>query len=324
MKRKSVRSFHPIRIMPAALLFGFALTSIAAGGGLEAVFREPRDMRLLLRAVQSELLPASGAVTQNVGSVFFEPLDEDSSRWLRQLRSSSSPDGFPVLVFEDAGSLDIVATNLESGSSATIDPDPDESPLWALEPLEAFDPDIRDRLAPYFEPSLVSVRFVLFSPAVAMVQESDANPVPAEDGADGVLPSNASDANAPPNVRDPSPARIDASGTPSTNAPTRVAVPVVRHLIFSPSAVDARLSLRTDVPRASSISVRETVSVPGLDVRGRAGVVRIDPGATLSLRTGSGGPCRTVCIPPGGTVAPPFAPTGTVSAAASPRQDSTP
>lgn len=325
MKQAFVCPFYSLRIVSATMFFGSALPLIATEGGLEAVFREPCDVRLLLRTVQSELLPASGAFTQDVGSVFFEPADGASSRWLQRLRSSSPPEGFPVLVFEDAETFDVVATNLESGASAVVDPDPDESPLWALEPLESFDPDVRDRLAPYFDPSLVSVRFVLVSPGVAPLPEPGPDDLASIDDMDSVRPTDERAVDAPDDVRGSFQGSVRASRPASTNAPTRVAVPVVRRLVFSPAGDDVRLSFRTALQDASSVVVRGTASAAGLDIRGRTGVVRIGSGSVLSVRSASDERLQTsVLLPSDAAVAPSSAPTGTVSSVFSARQDCAP
>ena len=67
----------------------------------EPVVSGPCDLRLLLRSVQESCLPASGAVTQDVGTICFEPADEEAVHWLDSLRALSPSNALPVLVFEE-------------------------------------------------------------------------------------------------------------------------------------------------------------------------------------------------------------------------------
>lgn len=104
-----------MRPFSSFLLAGLCALSSAFG---EPVLSSPGDVRLLLRSAQEASLPASVAVTQDVGSVCFEPADEESARWLDSLRASSPSNALPVLIFEEPATLDVVATNLESGGAS--------------------------------------------------------------------------------------------------------------------------------------------------------------------------------------------------------------
>ena len=309
-----------MRPFSSFLLAGLCALSSAFG---EPVLSSPGDVRLLLRSAQEASLPASGAVTQDVGSVCFEPADEESARWLDSLRASSPSNALPVLIFEEPATLDVVATNLESGGASRIGPETDYDPMWVLDSLDGLDPDVRDRLIPFFDPSLVSVRLVLRPVAVRLPPD----PVP---GAVRDEPGIAAAGTEAASARGRGGAGIVSSaGRPTaatTNAPTAAPVPAVRRLVVSSSA-DRLLLLPASDATADrfSVDVRGFIAAPaGLDLRGRPGAVRITSGSTFSARPAAEAPRRTPPLPPAAAEASPSGPTGSVGRASIPARNPAP
>lgn len=309
---------NPFRRRPTAGALVLVFAGLCAVSPIigEPILSGPGDVRLLLRSVQEASLPASSAVTQDVGTVWFEPADEAAARWLDSLRASSPSNALPVLVFEEPTTSDIVATNLESGGAARIEPEDDYDPMWVLDSLNGLDPDIRDRLIPFFDPSLVSVRFVLRPVAVRPVAVRllpDSGP-----GTVRGAPKIATAGIEPASERDRVGAGIVSSvenlSAATTNAPSAAPVPAIRRLVVSSTA--NRLLL---LPVSDATTDRFSVNVQGkvaaghgLDLRGRPGIVRISSGSTLSARPAVDAPRRTLILLPDAAETASFGPTGTV------------
>lgn len=287
---------------------------------------EPDDVRLLLRAVQRNVLPLSNAVTQDVGVVVFEPADEPSSCWFRTLGASFLPNGSPVLVFDEAGGSGIAATNLATGGSAFVESGPDELSSLTSELLEAFAPDVRDALAPYFDPSLVSIRFFLVSPAFRSFHSAEPGELTVPAVSDFSCSQVAGEsAIVSSEFRGPISNGVVAPEGAGTNAPTRAAIPTIRRLVCSGSASGLRLSLRNLPSDMSVVDVSGVSAMAGLDVRGKTGVVRLAPGAVLSAKSFAAGPRRALTrFPSASANAIPSSPTGSVLHVSSPRQDPSP